>query len=169
MGIYCDKHALELAIGEKMVAKLSQDNGVPNDEVVEFACQRADVMILSKLVQFYKGPHPIVAPGGNALLKHVGVLYSEAYLQSRDPSFARTYVDTRKNPKWMEAEAIMVSLQTNSRCLYDNAAEPYLSGGRVAPANPSSPCVPQLFGDNYMGDLLCLYLEYNFLQVWKNR
>ena len=153
MAIYCDKHDLELSMGEKMVAKLSQDNGIPNDEVVEAACKKADVMILSKLVQFYKGPHPIVSPGGNALLKHVAALYAEAYLYSRDNTYARTYVDTRKNPKWTEAEAIMVSLQTNSRCLYDNATEPYLAGGRVAPVNPRSECVPQLFGDDYHGDL----------------
>lgn len=159
MAYYSDKQSLELAITAKMVAKLSTENGVADDNVVEFCCKRSDAMILSKIAQFYVGPHPIAAPTALSILNHAGTLYAQSYLYARDPTWAKTYVDISKDPSFKQAETIMNQLQTNSRCLYDNAPEPFLAGGIVSPDRNQLNCAPQLFGENYYGDLLCLQQE----------
>lgn len=153
MAIYSAKQDLELRITKKLVAKLSMEDGVPSDDVVEACCLDADAMVLSKIAQFYSGSHPILAPSGLAILSHAAVLYAISYLCVRDPTLPRTYIDVSKDPRYMQAEKIMSELQTDSRCLYDNPSQPFLGAGTVSPSAENLNYAPRLFTDDYRGDL----------------
>lgn len=155
MAIYTDKSFVELKMTKQLVAKLSMDNGSPSDNVVEDCCITGDALVLSKIAQFYKGPHPIVAPTGLALLRHAATLYAVSFLYLRDSTYSKSYTDVSKSPQYRQAECIMNELQTDARCLFDNDSQPFIGAGVVSPSLGTYPCAPQLFGEDYHGDLLC--------------
>lgn len=152
MSIYTSKERLELRMTKKVVAELSKDNGVVNENVPEECCETADALVLSKIYQFYT-VNPNFTARGIQLLEHAATLYATALLNLRDPGFARTYVDASKSPQYMQAEKIMCEIQLDSRCLYDNANQPFIGAGVVSPTLAQLACVPRLFGDDYHGDL----------------
>lgn len=133
---------------------------VVDDAAIEEVCERADVLTVSAIAQFYKGPHPIISPQPLKLLLQVASLYAEAYCYQRDPTYAKTYLDVTKSPQWKQAECIVGQIQTNARVLFDNAGEPFVPGGRIGGLpggiGGTGDCgcpVPELFGKCYFGDL----------------
>jgi hypothetical protein len=169
LAIYTDKEALEKKMTKQVVAKLSMQNGAPDDNVVEDCCLTGDMLVLSKISQFYRGAHPIVAPVGLSILQHCASLYATAALYQRDPTHSKTYSDMSKSPHYRQAESIMSQVQVDKMCLYDNATQPFIGAGVVSPDLGKYPCTPQLFGENYWGDLLCqqhVSLSLKVYTIW---
>lgn len=154
MSIYTDKSRLTTFMPAARLEKLFLENGVCNDAAIEAVCELADVHVLGHISSYYRGAHPVVVPGVSKVLASAAGLYATAYAYQRDPTYAKTYMDVSKSPWFIQAETMMKGVQAGDFALYDNASQSMPLGGRVGGsslANGERP--PELFGDDYAGDL----------------
>ncbi len=164
MAVYVDKDRLAKTIPLDRLERLftvripgpEPGSSIPvvDDEAIEEVCDLADTLTTSAVSSFYNGPHPVVAPMASKLLGHIATLFATAYVYQRDPTLAKTYLDVSKSPQWQQAEKLVRDVQTNRRALFDNAGQPHLPGGIVSGlTNLDGTPPPQLFGNDYVGDL----------------